>query len=170
MTRLLWLLAMPALAQNLTILPAEFDLSGPEARQQLIAEASVSSHQEDWTRAAEWSSSDPKIATVDKDGIVHPQGDGEVQITARANGDKATATVRVIGSHTAFTWSFRNHVIPVLTKIGCNQGACHGAQHGRGGFKRWVFGSVAEKLIHESRVPVLVYKTFSQVKNKVLTA
>jgi nucleotide-binding universal stress UspA family protein len=42
--------------------------------------------------------------------------------------------------------------------------------HGEGGFKRWIFGSVAEKLIHEARVPVLVYKTFSQVKDKVLTA
>lgn len=42
--------------------------------------------------------------------------------------------------------------------------------HGEGGFKRRVFGSVAEKLIHEARVPVLVYKTFSQVKDKVLTA
>ncbi len=31
--------------------------------------------------------------------------------------------------------------------------------HGRGGWKRWVFGSVAEKLIHHSAVPVLVYKT-----------
>ena len=31
--------------------------------------------------------------------------------------------------------------------------------HGRGGFKRWIFGSVAEKLIHHSTVPVLVYKT-----------
>ena len=41
--------------------------------------------------------------------------------------------------------------------------------HGEGGFKRWIFGSVAEKLIHEARVPVFVYKTFSQVKNKVLT-
>jgi len=30
--------------------------------------------------------------------------------------------------------------------------------HGRGGFKRWVFGSVAEKLIRHSTVPVLVYK------------
>jgi len=39
-----------------------------------------------------------------------------------------------------------------------------------GGFKRWIFGSVAEKLVHESRIPVLVYKTFSQVKSKVLTA
>ena len=42
--------------------------------------------------------------------------------------------------------------------------------HGLGGFKRWIFGSVAEKLIHEARVPVLVYKTFAQVKSKVLTA
>src|SRR5262249_34491304 len=26
-------------------------------------------------------------------------------------------------------------VVPILTRAGCNQGACHGAQHGRGGFK-----------------------------------
>jgi hypothetical protein len=32
-------------------------------------------------------------------------------------------------------WNFRNHVIPVLTKMGCNQGACHGALAGKGGFK-----------------------------------
>ncbi len=32
-------------------------------------------------------------------------------------------------------WTFRNHVIPVLTKMGCNQGACHGALAGKGGFK-----------------------------------
>lgn len=42
--------------------------------------------------------------------------------------------------------------------------------HGQGGFKRWIFGSVAEKLIHEARIPVLVYKTFTQLKDKVLTA
>ena len=42
--------------------------------------------------------------------------------------------------------------------------------HGEGGFKRWIFGSVAEKLIHESRNPVLVYKTFSQIRDNVLTA
>src|SRR2546421_7270585 len=31
--------------------------------------------------------------------------------------------------------SFRNDVIPVLTKVGCNSGACHGALAGKGGFK-----------------------------------
>lgn len=32
-------------------------------------------------------------------------------------------------------WSFRNHVLPILSKSGCNSGACHGALAGKGGFK-----------------------------------
>ena len=31
-------------------------------------------------------------------------------------------------------YSFRNHVIPVLTKMGCNSGPCHGAAAGKNGF------------------------------------
>jgi hypothetical protein len=31
--------------------------------------------------------------------------------------------------------SFATEVQPTLTKLGCNQGACHGAQYGKGGFK-----------------------------------
>ena len=31
--------------------------------------------------------------------------------------------------------SFNNDVEPILTRLGCNQGACHGAQYGKGGFK-----------------------------------
>ena len=34
-----------------------------------------------------------------------------------------------------FAWSFRNHVEPVLAKLGCNSGACHGALAGKGGFR-----------------------------------
>lgn len=33
---------------------------------------------------------------------------------------------------------------------------------GRGSFKRWILGSVAEKVIHSGRGPVLVYKTEAQ--------
>ena len=31
--------------------------------------------------------------------------------------------------------SFRNDVLPVFAKVGCNSGACHGALAGKGGFK-----------------------------------
>ncbi len=122
-------------AQTLSILPPKVDLSGPEARQQLIAERTDGRYQEDSTRKAEWRSSDPKIATVDNAGLVHPTGDGMATITATTSGQSASVQVNVKGTHDPFTWSFRNHVIPVLTKMGCNQGACHGALAGKNGFK-----------------------------------
>src|SRR5438874_1303084 len=41
-------------------------------------------------------------------------------------------------------WSFRNHIIPTLTKIGCNSGACHGALAGKGGLKLSLRGYAPE--------------------------
>ena len=41
----------------------------------------------------------------------------------------------------AARWSFINDVIPALTKAGCNRGACHAAQVGKGGFKLSLRGS-----------------------------
>jgi Protein of unknown function (DUF1553)/Protein of unknown function (DUF1549) len=38
------------------------------------------------------------------------------------------------------TVSFRHEVVPAFTKLGCNQGACHGSQHGKGGFKLSLLG------------------------------
>src|SRR5262252_3860996 len=124
-----------ALGANLSILPKSAELNGPEARHQFLAEATLDGHQEDWTRTAAWTSSDPKIATVDQAGLVTPVSDGAVTITAKAQGESASAALRVKGAQAPFTWSFRNHVIPVMTKIGCNQGACHGALAGKNGFK-----------------------------------
>ncbi|MBL9169564.1 MAG: DUF1553 domain-containing protein [Verrucomicrobiales bacterium] len=40
----------------------------------------------------------------------------------------------------AETLSFRTSIIPVLTKAGCNAGACHGAATGQGGFKLSLLG------------------------------
>ena len=36
---------------------------------------------------------------------------------------------------------FDTEIVPVLTKAGCNAGACHGAAAGRGGFQLSLFGS-----------------------------
>ena len=35
---------------------------------------------------------------------------------------------------------FDTQIVPVLTKAGCNAGACHGAAVGRGGFKLSLYG------------------------------
>ena len=132
---LLLLSACSAFAADLTVLPGSVDLDGPESYQQLLAEASVEGHQEDWTRTAQWTSSDANIAKVDQTGMVRPAGDGEATITAKAQGRTAAITVRVTNAHAPFTWSFRSDVIPVLSKVGCNSGACHGAAAGKNGFK-----------------------------------
>src|SRR5262245_52547451 len=38
------------------------------------------------------------------------------------------------------TISFARVVVPALTKLGCNSGACHGSFQGRGGFRLSLFG------------------------------
>ncbi len=129
-------LAAPAYAgPSLAILPESIQLTGPEAWQQLLAQASFDGHQQDWTRRAEWSSSDPEVATVSETGVVRPVSDGSAVISAKAEGVSGKVSVAVQGTAKPFTWSFRNQVIPVLTKMGCNQGACHGALAGKNGFK-----------------------------------
>ena len=126
------LAAAPA---RLAIYPSDVTLATKESRQQLLAQAAVDGHQEDWTRTAKWSTSDPAIAEVDANGIVSPKTDGAVTITATANGLSASVKVQVKGATAPFAWSFKNHVIPVMSKRGCNQGACHGALAGKNGFK-----------------------------------
>ncbi len=131
-----WSLTISALsAQTLTLLPKAVTLDGPESRHQLLAEAAVAEHQEDWTRTAKWSSSNPAVVTVDQTGALKPVADGDAVIAAAAQGKTATAAVHVKNAQAPFTWNFRNHVIPVMTKMGCNQGACHGALSGKNGFK-----------------------------------
>ena len=39
---------------------------------------------------------------------------------------------------------FQNEIIPMLTKVGCNAGACHGAAIGRGGFNLSLYGGNPE--------------------------
>jgi hypothetical protein len=47
----------------------------------------------------------------------------------------AVAAAGVLTARPAPAPSFRNHVLPVLTKAACNSGACHGALAGKGGLK-----------------------------------
>jgi hypothetical protein len=89
----------------------------------------------DVTDRAKFESSNSAVVAVDASGTLRPTGDGEAIITATVADQTATAKVVVKNSSESFTWNFRNHVIPALTKLGCNSGACHGALAGKGGMK-----------------------------------
>ncbi len=50
------------------------------------------------------------------------------------------ANVCVAQDRNSDSVSFRNDVLPVLSKMGCNSGACHGALAGKGGFRLSLHG------------------------------
>src|SRR6266851_3193161 len=117
-----------ARAADLKVLPTDMVLTGPRARQQLLALAVANGKViGDLTDKAQFTSSNPAVATVNESGAVRAACDGEAIITASFDGKCVTAKVRVAKAKDASAPSFRNDVIPLLTKIGCNSGACHGA-------------------------------------------
>lgn len=131
-------LALPArvFAAEVRLTPEKIHLSGPNARQQVLVLLEDQGRiVADRTEQAKFTSSEPSVARVDEGGMVYAAGDGEAVITATIDGKKATAVVQVVGARQTPTPSFRNDIIPALTRLGCNAGACHGALAGKGGLK-----------------------------------
>jgi hypothetical protein len=125
----------PAAAEGLVLLPPECKLDTPRSTQRVLLQRTDRGElgrQE--TAGIRWSSTNPEVARVE-DGVVTPVGDGSASITAELGDERATMKVVVDGLARPFAWSFRNHVEPVLAKLGCNSGACHGALAGKGGFR-----------------------------------
>lgn len=120
---------------ELRILPAESTLTGPEAQQRLLVEQ-YQDGRPIGQMAGELSfeSSDPNVVRIEN-GIAVAVGNGTATITVRVAEQTATAVVNVVKADEPQHWSFRNHVQSVLTKTGCNSGACHGAVAGKNGFK-----------------------------------
>jgi hypothetical protein len=132
---LLLAVATPAPAGELRVYPAEVALSGPNRTQQLlVVEENGGRVVADHTAAATFATSDAAIAKLDG-GRVTAAGNGEATVTATVNGRTATAKVAARGMDKPPEWGFANHVLPVLTRTGCNSGACHGALAGKGGLK-----------------------------------
>ena len=134
-----------AFADNLRVLPAEVTLNGPQTSQRLIVLTQQDSqYVGDRTGQATFTSSNPSVASVNEAGFVKAVGDGEAVITANIEGKQPTAKIKVENTQKPVDWSFRNDVIPMMTKIGCNSGACHGALAGKGGFKLSLRGYAPE--------------------------
>ncbi|MCE9608465.1 MAG: Ig-like domain-containing protein [Planctomycetia bacterium] len=115
-------------------------LTGADARQQLLVTAIHSGGEVDATDEAVFASSNPKIATVSEDGVVLPVGNGSAVISATFDGRSSSVDVRVERVAVLPSPHFARDIIPLLTKAGCNSGACHGKQSGQNGFKLSVFG------------------------------
>jgi hypothetical protein len=122
-------------AEELRLLPGDFTLTGPAARQSLILETFEGDNASGaLLEGVTLTSNNPAVVKIDG-GVALPVADGIATITATVGERTASVQVTVVDMTKPFTWSFRNHVESVLSKTGCNSGACHGALAGKKGFK-----------------------------------
>jgi len=122
-------------AESIVAVPAEVRLHGREARHGVLVEQVSEGRitgpvQGDLT----WTVEPSGIVTV-QDGQLIPENDGAATVTVRAGALSTAVKVTVTGMKDTHQWTFRNHVLPILAKAGCNSGACHGALAGKGGFR-----------------------------------
>ncbi|HET6574710.1 MAG TPA: DUF1549 domain-containing protein [Fimbriiglobus sp.] len=141
---------------GLTAFPPTLTIRGADdAPQLLVTGQAKGGRQLDLTGSATYAVSDPAVARVDPSGRVYPLANGSAAITATAAGQTITVPVTVRGAEAARPINFANQVEPVLTKLGCNSGGCHGKIAGQNGFRLSLLGFDPEldymTLVKESR-------------------
>ncbi|MEC7566555.1 MAG: DUF1549 and DUF1553 domain-containing protein [Planctomycetota bacterium] len=127
-------------AGEIAVFPSEVDLHNRMSFQRIVVQkvtdAGLGGQVVD---KLSWSINNPEVVRIE-DGILYPLKNGNTTVEVRQGGSRATIEVTVRGQDAKFRWSFQNHVEPVLSKRGCNGGACHGARAGQGGFRLTLFG------------------------------
>ena len=88
----------------------------------------------DVTRTAKIEGS-AALAEITSRGQVHPKASGNAEIKVVFGGKTVSVPVHIQGAEAPFESDFIRDVNPVMTKLGCNQGSCHGAKDGKAGFK-----------------------------------
>jgi hypothetical protein len=120
----------------LTIEPATVALSGAEARQQVaVTLRQQDGSLRDVTRECRFVVEPPGIASVGPDGVVRPLADGSGTVRAIGGSLSVEAGICVDHARRNRPASFRTDIVPLLSKAGCNMGACHGNLSGKGGFR-----------------------------------
>jgi len=131
-------------------------IRGRDARQQLFVTGVYSSGQlRDHTHEVKFSAEPAGIISIDETALATPLADGEVTVHAEFNGKKASLPVKVIGITNDIQINFKNQIVPIFTKLGCNSGGCHGKASGQNGFKLSLLGFYPDEdyefLVKEAR-------------------
>jgi hypothetical protein len=139
------LTGLPGLADagvvRLEVAPTDVRIGGSDGLAQVVVTgrdergASV-----DMTAASRYTVANPEVARVEPGGLIRPAKDGKTALTVEAAGRSVTVPVVVADMANAKAVHFVGEVVPILTKLGCNAGACHGKSTGQNGFKLSLLG------------------------------
>jgi hypothetical protein len=125
---------------SLAATPPRVTLTGRYGEARVLFEANTKTGNRDVSGRATLALSDTKVAEIDGTGILRARKDGKTVVTATFGGRTVRVPVEVRGVALSPPPRFVADVIPVLTKTGCNAGACHGAGSGKGGFRLSLLG------------------------------
>ncbi len=128
-------------AAGVAVQPESLALEGPLARAQLVVSADRDGREVDRTREARYRSEQPGVVAVDDRGRLRPLGNGEARVVVEVEGETASCVVRVSGLDVApAPPTFERDIQPILSRAGCNSGACHGRASGQNGFRLSLLG------------------------------
>ncbi len=115
--------------------PDTVQLSGSyDSVQLILTGTSAEGNQVDWTRSATLISK-PELVQIDDRRHIRPLAVGQEVLVFRQGGAEIKVPVEVTDLDQSPRVSFVRDVAPVLSRLGCNAGTCHGAAQGKNGFK-----------------------------------
>lgn len=129
--------SLPAGAQveSIDVQPGKVVLTGKyEAAQIVVTARLLSGENIDATRIAKVQI-EGSVAKVSPSGQVTPLTTGAGTLRVELGGKSAAIPVEVVDMKEVQPVDFIRDVNPVMTKVGCNAGTCHGAKEGKFGFK-----------------------------------
>ncbi|MCC2672640.1 MAG: Bacterial Ig-like domain (group 2), partial [Armatimonadetes bacterium] len=122
------------------VTPATVRLTGRYTSQALsIRTVAADGTETDVSQLAKIASSSPAVR-VAPGPVVAAERDGKGALEVRFGGSVLRVPVEVRGTAAVPDYQFERDIQPILTKTGCNQGACHGKAVGQHGFKLSLLG------------------------------
>lgn len=126
---------------KIDVAPRAIRLVGSTARAQILVTGTrVDGGSVDLTDSARYESLDSGVATIGPTGEVQASGPGRGRLRVEAAGLHAVVEVVVEDFDDGRPVDFETEIIPILTRAGCNSGACHGKAIGQNGFRLSLFG------------------------------
>ena len=135
---MLWLgqIEASAVDRKLNVTPTTIELNGGSARQQFtVTLTNADGSLRDVTHEARLIVEPSQLARLQHSSVLEPQEDGKGYLRVFFEGLNSEAPIHVRDQTRQSPVSFRLDVSPLLSKAGCNMGACHGNLNGKGGFK-----------------------------------
>jgi Protein of unknown function (DUF1553)/Protein of unknown function (DUF1549) len=129
----------PAVKPPIEITPGSSTITADDPGMQLLAARKEAGSIHDLTADVKWSLEPPDRAVIEQGGYLRPLASGEVVVTAAFEGQTASAQIK-LDPRTERPWDFGHDIVPILTRLGCNTGGCHGRAAGQNGFHLSLYG------------------------------